>query len=100
MRTRRGDFIQADHLVVCPGIDLEFSAIDGFDAFAQRSVLHAWQAGAQTLALRRRLSSRMEGYSLFRFHLHHIDVLLGHTRGLPLWQITLKSTSRNPRLLF
>ena len=61
VRTRRGDLIQADHLVVCPGIDLEFSAIDGFDAFAQRSVLHAWQAGAQTLALRRRLSTLSDG---------------------------------------
>ena len=61
IRTLTGKLIQADHLVVCPGIDLEFSAIDGFDAVAQRSVLHAWQGGAQTLALRRRLLTLSDG---------------------------------------
>ena len=61
IRTLTGKLIQADHLVVCPGIDLEFSAIDGFDAVAQRSVLHAWQGGTQTLALRRRLLTLSDG---------------------------------------
>ena len=61
IRTLTGKLVQADHLVVCPGIDLDFSAIDGFDAVAQRSVLHAWQAGDQTLALRRRLSMLSDG---------------------------------------
>ena len=61
IRTLTGKLIQADHLVVCPGIDLEFSAIEGFDAVAQRSVLHAWQGGTQTLALRRRLLTLSDG---------------------------------------
>ena len=61
IRTLTGKLIQADHLVVSPGIDLDFSAIDGFDAVAQRSVLHAWQGGAQTLALRRRLLTLSDG---------------------------------------
>ena len=61
IRTLTGNFIQADYLVVSPGIDLDFSAIDGFDAVAQRSVLHAWQGGAQTLALRRRLLTLSDG---------------------------------------
>ena len=52
IRTLTGKLVQADHLVVCPGIDLDFSAIDGFDAVAQRSVLHAWRGGTQTLALK------------------------------------------------
>ena len=61
IRTLTGKLIQADHLVVCPGIDLDFSAIDGFDGVAQRSVLHAWQGGTQTLALRRRLLTLSDG---------------------------------------
>ena len=61
IRTLTGKLVQADHLVVCPGIDLDFSAIDGFDAVAQRSVLHAWRGGTQTLALRRRLSTLSDG---------------------------------------
>ena len=40
---------------------MEFSEIDGFDAVTQRSVLHAWQGGTQTLALRRRLLTLPDG---------------------------------------
>ena len=61
IRTLTGKLIQADHLVVCPGIDLDFSAIEGFDAVAQRSVLHAWQGGAQTLALKKRFLTLSDG---------------------------------------
>ncbi len=61
IQTLTGKLIQADKVVVCPGIDLEFSAIDGFDAVTQRSVLHAWQGGTQTLALRRRLLDLSDG---------------------------------------
>ena len=101
MRTRTGNLIQADHLVVCPGIDLEFSAIDGFDAVAQRSVLHAWQAGAQTLALRRRLSTLSDG-GVFLISIPPAPYRCppGPYERRLLWQIISKSTSLNPRFWF
>ncbi len=61
VRTKTGMFFEADNIVVCPGIDLDFAAIDGFDAVAQRTVLHAWRGGMQTIALRRRLSTLHDG---------------------------------------
>ena len=44
-----------DRLVVAPGIDFNFGAIQGLDAEAQKTVLHAWRAGPQTVELRRQL---------------------------------------------
>ncbi|MBC7953066.1 MAG: FAD-dependent oxidoreductase [Rhodospirillaceae bacterium] len=46
-----------DKLVLSPGIDLDFEKIAGYDSKAQETILHAWKAGAQTLALRKQLAS-------------------------------------------
>lgn len=50
-----------DHLVISPGTDFSFGAIEGFDENAQRKILHAWKAGPQTLALRRQLLALADG---------------------------------------
>ncbi len=50
-----------DRLVVSPGIDFMHEQIAGYDAEAQRSVLHAWKAGPETLALRARLVAMRDG---------------------------------------
>ena len=50
-----------DRLVVSPGIELMHDQIAGYDAEAQRTVLHAWKAGPETLALRAQLVAMRDG---------------------------------------
>jgi len=50
-----------DRLVVSPGVDFQFGAIAGYDEAAQKKILHAWKAGAQTLALRQQLVDLPDG---------------------------------------
>jgi sulfide dehydrogenase [flavocytochrome c] flavoprotein chain len=50
-----------DRLIVAPGFDFNFSAIAGFDAKARETILHAWKAGPQTLALRQQLIDLPDG---------------------------------------
>jgi NADPH-dependent 2,4-dienoyl-CoA reductase/sulfur reductase-like enzyme len=61
VRTDQGQEFDYDRLVVSPGIDFNFSAIGGYDAKAQESILHAWKAGPQTLALRKQLQDLRDG---------------------------------------
>ena len=47
-----------DRLVVSPGIDFNFDAIEGLTPeIAETKIPHAWQAGEQTLLLRRQLEA-------------------------------------------
>ncbi|MFM8557708.1 MAG: NAD(P)/FAD-dependent oxidoreductase [Betaproteobacteria bacterium] len=50
-----------DRIVVAPGVDFNFGAIQGLDAEAQKRVLHAWKAGPQTVELRRQLEAMPDG---------------------------------------
>lgn len=50
-----------DRLVMAPGVDFMYEAIEGLDAAARNTVLHAWKAGPQTLALRRQLEAMPDG---------------------------------------
>ena len=50
-----------DRLVVSPGIDFMYDQIAGYDAEAQKTVLHAWKAGPETVALRRQLEAMKDG---------------------------------------
>lgn len=56
-----GDTLDYDRLVVAPGIELRFDAVPGYDRDAAELLPHAWQAGAQTLALRARLVAMADG---------------------------------------
>ena len=50
-----------DRLVLAPGIELRFDALPGYDEAAAQKMPHAWQAGEQTLLLRRQLEAMEDG---------------------------------------
>jgi sulfide dehydrogenase [flavocytochrome c] flavoprotein subunit len=51
-----------DRLIVSPGIDFMWESLPGMaKPGAQEKVLHAWKAGAQTLALRKQLEAMPDG---------------------------------------
>ena len=60
VRLQRTGDLQYDRLIMSPGIDFDFAAIEGYQA-AQDRVLHAWKAGPQTLALRKQLEGMRDG---------------------------------------
>lgn len=57
-----GSALSYDRLIVSPGIDFMYDTIPGLaSAGAQQQVLHAWKAGAQTVALRKQLEAMPDG---------------------------------------
>jgi NADPH-dependent 2,4-dienoyl-CoA reductase/sulfur reductase-like enzyme len=56
-----GTVLAYDRLVLSPGIELRFDALPGYDEAAAEALPHAWQAGAQTLLLRRQLEAMEDG---------------------------------------
>lgn len=56
-----GTTIGYDRLVLSPGIDLRFDALQGYDEAAAARMPHAWKAGEQTLLLRRQLEAMDDG---------------------------------------
>lgn len=50
-----------DRLVVAPGIDFRYDMIEGHGPELAESMPHAWQAGAQTLLLRRQIQAMRNG---------------------------------------
>ncbi len=61
VRLASGNTLPYDRLVVSPGVDFMFDQVRGLDAAAQESVLHAWKAGPQTVALRKQLEAMPDG---------------------------------------
>ncbi|EXI76121.1 MAG TPA: NAD(P)/FAD-dependent oxidoreductase [Candidatus Accumulibacter phosphatis] len=62
VRLAGGGDLRYDRLVLSPGIDFMWQEIPGLDnAGAQATILHAWKAGAQTVALRRQLEAMPDG---------------------------------------
>ena len=62
LRLAGGDTLAYERLIVSPGIDFTSNEIQGYDAAMQKGqVLHAWKAGAQTVALRRQLEQMRDG---------------------------------------
>jgi len=58
----QGGRMTYDRLVLSPGVDFMFDQIPGLNnAEAQSRILHAWKAGAQTVALRQQLESMKDG---------------------------------------
>jgi len=53
--------IDYDRLVLAPGVDFMYDQIEGLDANARKTVLHAWKAGPDTMALRRQLEAMRDG---------------------------------------
>ena len=56
-----GGTLEWDRLVLAPGIELNFEALEGYDAAAAERMPHAWQAGPQTELLRDQLEAMPDG---------------------------------------
>jgi len=56
-----GTSLAYDKLVLSPGIDLNFEALEGYDQAASRIMPHAWVAGEQTMLLRQQLEAMEDG---------------------------------------
>jgi sulfide dehydrogenase [flavocytochrome c] flavoprotein subunit len=56
-----GSTLQYDRLVISPGIDIQWGAIEGYDEAASEAMPHAWKAGPQTLTLRQQLEDMPDG---------------------------------------
>jgi NADPH-dependent 2,4-dienoyl-CoA reductase/sulfur reductase-like enzyme len=56
-----GGTLDYDRLVLAPGIDLRFDALEGYNEAASTKMPHAWKAGAQTSLLRRQLEAMDDG---------------------------------------
>ncbi len=56
-----GAAFEYDRLVVSPGIDFKWEAIEGYDEAASQIMPHAWKAGAQTALLRKQLVEMPNG---------------------------------------
>jgi sulfide dehydrogenase [flavocytochrome c] flavoprotein chain len=50
-----------DRLVLAPGIDFRFDALEGYDEAASLKMPHAWKAGEQTLLLHKQLEAMEDG---------------------------------------
>lgn len=59
--TASGDTFKYDRLVVSPGIDFRWGAVDGYDQAAAEVMPHAWKAGPQTKLLRKQLEAMDDG---------------------------------------
>jgi len=56
-----GDSIAFDRLIMSPGVDFKFDAIDGYDEKATAIIPHAYKADVQVTVLRRQLEAMNDG---------------------------------------
>ena len=56
-----GNKLSYDRLLLSPGVDFRWGAIEGYDEAASKLVPHAWKAGEQTVLLRRQLEQMEDG---------------------------------------
>ena len=56
-----GTTLSYERLVLSPGVDLRFDALQGYDEAASQKMPHAWKAGEQTLLLRKQLEAMDDG---------------------------------------
>ena len=69
IRLSSGTTLPYDRLILAPGIDFIWDAIPALvSREAQEKILHAWKAGAQTIALRRQLEAMPDG-GVFVMHI-------------------------------
>ena len=61
VRLADGSELPYDRLVLAPGIDLRFDSVPGYSEAASEAMPHAWKAGPQTQALKRRLDALADG---------------------------------------
>ena len=61
LRLHTGQELSWDRLVLSPGVDMRWGALEGYDEAAAELAPHAWKAGAQTRLLRRQLEAMPDG---------------------------------------
>lgn len=61
VRLAGGGMLAYDRLIVAPGIDFRWDAIEGYDETVAEFLPHAWKAGPQTDLLRRQLQAMPDG---------------------------------------
>jgi sulfide dehydrogenase [flavocytochrome c] flavoprotein subunit len=61
VKTKGGKTLQADYLIVAPGVSMKWGAIEGYDEAAAEKMPHAWKAGPQTVTLRKQLEAMPDG---------------------------------------
>lgn len=61
VRLAGGQTLSYDRLIVSPGIDINFGAVEGYTEAAAERMPHAWKAGPQTVLLRRQLEAMPDG---------------------------------------
>ena len=61
MLLSNGQALSYDKLVLSPGIDMRWGAIEGYDEAASLLAPHAWKAGPQTLLLKKQLDAMPDG---------------------------------------
>ena len=59
--TQQGSTFSYDRLIVSPGIDFQWDAIEGYDEKIAEKLPHAWKAGSQTVTLRKQLEAMPDG---------------------------------------
>jgi sulfide dehydrogenase [flavocytochrome c] flavoprotein subunit len=95
----KGGGMNYDRLVLSPGVDFMFDQIPGLNnADAQSKILHAWKAGAQTVALRKQLEDMKTAAPTPLPFPRHPTAARPDPTSAPAWSpITSSRTSRNPR---
>ncbi|MBS0293819.1 MAG: FAD-dependent oxidoreductase [Proteobacteria bacterium] len=61
LRLDTGQVLPWDRLVLSPGVDMRWGALEGYDRAAAELAPHAWKAGTQTQLLRRQLEAMPDG---------------------------------------
>lgn len=61
VRLKGGERLEYDRLVVSPGIDFRWDAVEGYGAEVSERIPHAWKAGAQTELLQKQLQAMPDG---------------------------------------
>ncbi|HLT99107.1 MAG TPA: NAD(P)/FAD-dependent oxidoreductase [Burkholderiaceae bacterium] len=56
-----GDTLRYDKLLLAPGIDFRWNAIEGYDEAAAQLAPHAWKAGEQSKLLKQQLEAMRDG---------------------------------------
>ena len=56
-----GDSLSYDRLLLAPGIDFRWNALEGYDEAASQLAPHAWKAGEQSILLKKQLEAMRDG---------------------------------------
>lgn len=61
VRLSSGQTLRYDRLVLSPGVDMRWNALEGYNEAAAQKAPHAWKAGAQTQLLRQQMQAMQDG---------------------------------------